>query len=95
MSVNDVSEIVIDDSRVTLQIVASLIVNSRGVVNNHNLFIVQATGVIFTKHLMTNLRSFLKERRLHYENVNLICSDHFCHEAPLTKNDVKKFSYNF
>ncbi len=77
MSVNDVSEIVIEDSRVTLQIVALLIVNSRGVVYNHNMFIVQAIGVIFTKHLMTNLRSFLKERCLHYKKVNLRCPDHF------------------
>ncbi len=45
MSVNDASNIVIDDSRVTLQIVASLTDNSRGVIYYCNVFIVQATGL--------------------------------------------------
>ncbi len=44
MSVNDASRIIIDDSRVKLQIVASLIDDSRGVIYNCNMFIVQATG---------------------------------------------------
>jgi hypothetical protein len=43
MSVNDLSRIVIEDSGVTLQIVASLTDNSRGIVYNCNMFIVQAT----------------------------------------------------
>jgi hypothetical protein len=42
MSVNDASRIVIDNSRVTLQIVASLTDNSRGIIYDRNLFIVQA-----------------------------------------------------
>ncbi len=43
MSINDNSRIKIDNSRVTLQIVASLTDNSRGVIHNCNMFIVQAT----------------------------------------------------
>ncbi len=43
MSVNDASRIVIDNSRVMLQIVASLTDNSIGVIYNRNMFIVQAT----------------------------------------------------
>ncbi len=42
MSVNDASRIVIDNSRVMLQILASLTDNSRGIIYNRNLFIVQA-----------------------------------------------------
>jgi hypothetical protein len=42
MSVNDASRIIIDNSRVTLQIVASL-TYSRGVIYDHNMFIVHAT----------------------------------------------------
>ncbi len=45
MSVNDTSRIIIDDSRVMLQIVASLTYDSRGIIYNHNLFIVQSSGV--------------------------------------------------
>ncbi len=43
MSVNVASEIIIEDSRVMPQIVASLTEDSRGVIYNQNLFIVQAT----------------------------------------------------
>jgi hypothetical protein len=49
MSVNDASRIIIGNSRVTLQIVASLIDNSRGVTYNRNVFIVQATGAVNSK----------------------------------------------
>ncbi len=45
MSVNDDFMIVIDSSRVTLQIVASLTDNSRGVIYNCEMFIAHATGV--------------------------------------------------
>jgi hypothetical protein len=44
MSVNDTSWIIIDDSRVRLQIVASLTDDYRGVIYNGNVFIVQASG---------------------------------------------------
>ncbi len=47
MSVNDTSGIVIDDSRVMLQIVESLTDDSRAVIYNCNMFIVQATVVDF------------------------------------------------
>jgi hypothetical protein len=40
MSVNDATRIIIDDSRVALQIVASLIDNTGGVFYDHNVFIV-------------------------------------------------------
>jgi hypothetical protein len=43
MSLNDASRIVIDDSRVMLQIVAPLTDNSRGVIYDCNMFIIQAT----------------------------------------------------
>ena len=42
MSVNDASRIVIDDSRMMLQIVASLTDNSKGIIYNGNMLIVQA-----------------------------------------------------
>ncbi len=42
MSVNDASMIIIDNSRVTLQIVASLIDDSRGIIYNCNMFIIEA-----------------------------------------------------
>ncbi len=45
MSVKNASSIVIDNFRVMLQIVASLTDNSRDVIYNHNMFIVQATGL--------------------------------------------------
>ncbi len=45
MSVNDTSRIIIDDSRVMLQIVASHIDDSRGISYDFNMFIVQATDV--------------------------------------------------
>ncbi len=45
MSESDVSRILIDDERVTLQIVASLIDTSRAINYDRNMFIVQATGL--------------------------------------------------
>ncbi len=47
MSVNDASKIIIEDSRVMLQIVAPLTDNSRGVIYNRNMFIVAATRSFF------------------------------------------------
>ncbi len=44
MSVNDACRIVIYDSRVMLQIVASPTDNSRGIIDDCNMFIAQATG---------------------------------------------------
>ncbi len=43
MSENDTSRIVIDNSRVMIQIVASLTDNSRGVIYDPSMFIVQTT----------------------------------------------------
>jgi len=43
MSKNDASRIAIDNSRVTIQIVASLTDNSRGIIYDGDMFIVQAT----------------------------------------------------
>ncbi len=40
MSVNDVSRLVMDDSQVTLQIVALLIDDSRSLIYDSNMFIV-------------------------------------------------------
>ncbi len=44
MSATDAYRIVIDNSRVMLQIELSLPNDSRGVIYYHNMFIVQATG---------------------------------------------------
>jgi hypothetical protein len=46
MSVNDASRIVIDGSRVMLQIVTSLTGDSRGIINKCSMFLVQATGQV-------------------------------------------------
>jgi hypothetical protein len=43
MSENDASRIIIDDSRVILQIVET----PRGAIYNHNMFIVVATGITY------------------------------------------------
>ncbi len=53
MSVNDVPRAISDDSRVTLQIVASLTDDSRHVIYNRNMFIVYATGGCTIKHETT------------------------------------------
>ncbi len=45
MSVNDASRIVIDNSRMMLQVVVSLADNSRGIIYDINMFIVQDTDV--------------------------------------------------
>ncbi len=45
MSVDDASGIIFDDSRVMLQIVASLTDDSKGNIYAHNMLIVKATGV--------------------------------------------------
>ncbi len=46
MSVNNDSRIVIEKSRVMLQIVVSLTDDSRGIIYSRNMFIVQATGFL-------------------------------------------------
>ncbi len=50
-SPNLVTLIMIDDSRATLQIVASLTDKSRGIINDCKVFIVQATAATFTNFL--------------------------------------------
>ncbi len=50
MGVNDASRIILDDFRVTLQIVVSLSDDSRGVIYNCKMFIVQST-----RHNVLNL----------------------------------------
>ncbi len=45
MNVNDVSRTVIDESRAMLQIVASLTDDSRGVIYDHNMIIVQTIAL--------------------------------------------------
>ncbi len=47
MSEIDTSRTLIDDSKVTLQIVVTLPDESRGIIYNHNMFIVQSTNLIF------------------------------------------------
>jgi hypothetical protein len=55
MSINDASRIVIDDSRVVLQIVASHTDDSRGVTYDPHMFIVQNSGLAFTELLTNNI----------------------------------------
>ncbi len=55
MSVNNGSWIVIDASRVMLQMVASLNGNSRGIIYIHNMFIVQATGTPVSTELIDRI----------------------------------------
>jgi hypothetical protein len=50
MSVNDAPRIVIDNSRVMLQIVESLTDESRGVIYNR-MFIVEATASVWNKYI--------------------------------------------
>ncbi len=50
MSVNDTSRIVSDNFRMMLQIVASLTDDSRGIIYDCNMFIVQATDSQLQKH---------------------------------------------
>ncbi len=50
MSENDAPRIVIDYSRVMLQIVALVTDDSRGIIYDCNMFIVQATGVKIDHH---------------------------------------------
>jgi hypothetical protein len=49
VSVADASRIIIDNSRVTLQIVVSLIDDSRFIIYDCNVFIVETTGAKFMK----------------------------------------------
>ncbi len=44
MSENNATRIIIDDSRVMLQIVASLTDNSRDIIYDYSMFIIQATA---------------------------------------------------
>ncbi len=52
MSVNDASRIIIDDTRVTLQILASLTDDSRVIIYDYNMLIVQATSIVWLKMLL-------------------------------------------
>ncbi len=54
MSVNDSSRFVIDDSRVMLQIVASLTDDSEGIIYGWNMLIVQAKGVTVSQTFFTS-----------------------------------------
>jgi hypothetical protein len=55
MSVKDTSGIVNDDSRLMLQIVASLTDNSRVIIYNRNMFIVQDAGDKLICSLLLNI----------------------------------------
>jgi len=46
MNVDEASGIIIDNSRVTLEIMASLTDDSRGVIYDHKMLIAQATAFI-------------------------------------------------
>ncbi len=57
MGVNDTSRIIIDTSRVMLQIVASLPDDSRGINYDCNMFVEQTTDLLNLKHRNLNIRS--------------------------------------
>ncbi len=63
MSVNDASRIIIDDSRVTLQSVASLTDNSKDVIYNCSMFIVQVSGdrFIACRHNFTSAKESVRQ----------------------------------
>ncbi len=63
MIVNDASRIIIDDSRVPLQIMASLTDNSRGIIFDRNMFKVQATE-IKTMYLLIRLNCHLERKNV-------------------------------
>ncbi len=67
--INDAFRIITDDSRVMLQIVAALIDRSRGVINNCNLFIVQAKESVIVYHA-PNLWTNPIPRVIKQENYN-------------------------
>jgi len=53
MRVNDASRIVLDDSRLTLQLVATPIDNSWGVIYNRDMFMEQAIGLEMNEEKMS------------------------------------------
>ncbi len=55
MGVNEALRIIIGNSRVTLQIAVSLTDDSRGIICNGNMFIVQATGYNGTHILVISI----------------------------------------
>jgi hypothetical protein len=55
MNVNDAYRIIIDDSRVMFQIIASHTDDSRGVIYNCKMFKVKATGA-YPSHLLVGIR---------------------------------------
>jgi len=55
MSENDASRIVIEDSRVPLQIVATLTDNSRGIIYDNIMFIVHTTNVAMIMFMQSKL----------------------------------------
>ncbi len=64
MSLDDDCRIIIDNSRVTLQIVASLTDDSRGVIHNCNMLIVQATE--WKRLTITNTLAYHKSETKRY-----------------------------
>ncbi len=53
---------VIDHSRVMLQIVASLTDGSRGIIYNHSMFVVKATDSSFVQKIVWKFRILSKEK---------------------------------
>ncbi len=64
MSVNDAPIITIDDSRVMLRIVASLTDDSRGIIYNCNMIIVQATLLLFVYALSKYMGQFFQQKHI-------------------------------
>jgi len=52
MSINDASRIIIDDSRVMHQIVASLTDDSRGIIYDRNGIIYNHNGIIYNRNVL-------------------------------------------
>jgi hypothetical protein len=74
MSVNDAFRITIDTFRVMLQIVASVTDNSRGVIYNLNVFIVQPPQVSLLQRLfffITDARDKQTMGKLQFSGLNL------------------------
>jgi hypothetical protein len=63
MSVNDASTIIVDNSRVMLQIVVSLTDDPTGIIYDFNMFIVTVYGDWLNINILANLKQGTKWKR--------------------------------
>jgi hypothetical protein len=90
MSLNYTYRIIIDDTRVTLPIVASLTDNSRGVIYTRNVFIILAYGVFITCKLLY-LILFISGKKV----ADRLNSKSLCNTKNLTEDSSEKVNKTF